>query len=135
MKRKDKVLAYVLEKTSTLKDKDIEIGGGVTASEVAESLEILRSNASKDLNLLTREGHLEKTDSRPVRYYDAKIDHYRPLEKKVKSFKDFSIEPSAPVAATSLSAPTTDLFHRMIGANGSLTSQISQAKAAIFYPP
>lgn len=135
MKRKDKVLAYVFEKTSTLKDKDIEIGGGVTASEVAESLEILRSNASKDLNLLTREGHLEKTESRPVRYYDAKIDHYRPLEKKVKSFKDFSIEPSAPVAVTSLSAPTTDLFHRMIGANGSLTSQISQAKAAIFYPP
>ncbi|SLC88036.1 Transcriptional antiterminator [Mycobacteroides abscessus subsp. abscessus] len=133
MKRKDKVLAYVLEKTSHLKDRDIEIGGGVTAFEIAESLDILRSNASKDLNTLTREGKLDKTETRPVRYYDATINHYRPLEKKVRSFKEFPSKKENNSKESSSAA--TDLFHNMIGASGSLTSQISQAKAAIFYPP
>ena len=133
MKRKDKVLAYVLEKTSNLKDRDIDIGGGVTALEIAEVLDILRSNASKDLNTLTREGKLDKTETRPVRYYDAAINHYRPLERKVKSFKEYPSDTKD--KPKELSAATTDLFQNMIGASGSLTSQISQAKAAIFYPP
>lgn len=134
MKRKDKILAYVLEKTADLKEQDIEIGGGVTAMEVAGILDILRSNASRDLNALTREGILAKTDTRPVRYYNAEISAYRPLEKKVKSFKEFPNDTKA--ANINIVAPTkSDLFLNMIGAGGSLANQISQAKAAIFYPP
>lgn len=136
MKRKDRILAYILKKTAGLKGTDIEIGGGVTAIEIATAMDILRSNASRDLNALTREGKLAKTDTRPVRYYDAEIDAYRPLEKRVKSFKEYPEE--AEVKNTNPNTNTTtksDLFMNMIGASGSLASQISQAKAAIFYPP
>ncbi len=45
-----------------------EYDQGVTTQEIAEVLGIQRTNSSKDLNQLVREGKLLKTDGRPVRY-------------------------------------------------------------------
>lgn len=41
----------------------------VTTKDVADSLDIQRTNASKDLNLLVKEGQLSKSEGRPVRYF------------------------------------------------------------------
>ncbi len=41
---------------------------GATASEIAEALDLDRTNASRYLNLLCQEGKAEKGSGRPVKY-------------------------------------------------------------------
>ena len=60
---------------------------GLSTSEVADHLAIQRSNASKDLNKLVKEGRVEKSDSRPVRYWAAGVDPSS-REKYVPSYKE-----------------------------------------------
>ena len=51
---------------------------GVTTQEISERLNIQRTNASKDLNQLVREGRLKKLSGRPVKYvarWRFSIDH------------------------------------------------------------
>lgn len=63
-KRIERIYQYIVENTmSGLGEKK-----GLSTSEVADHLAIQRSNASKDLNKLVKEGRVEKSDSRPVRY-------------------------------------------------------------------
>ncbi|HPJ00283.1 MAG TPA: hypothetical protein PLN65_05495, partial [Enterococcus sp.] len=47
----------------------------ITTAEIAEALQIQRSNVSKDLNQLEREGRLLKLDGRPVGYTLAATIH------------------------------------------------------------
>ena len=49
----------------------------VTTKDVADSLDIQRTNASKDLNLLVKDGHLSKSEGRPVRYFVSNHSNYR----------------------------------------------------------
>ena len=48
---------------------------------------IQRSNASKDLNQLVKEGRVQKSDTRPVRYWVAQDARSGP-EKYVPSYKE-----------------------------------------------
>lgn len=56
-RRIDRIYRFVLENAN------------VTTKDVADSLDIQRTNASKDLNLLVKEGQLSKSEGRPVRYF------------------------------------------------------------------
>ncbi|XFE28420.1 hypothetical protein Q5Z34_17625 [Listeria innocua] len=78
---------YVKEKTAHL--TKAEYDQGVTTQEIAEVLGIQRTNSSKDLNQLVREGKLIKTDGRPVRYiYQTLATHVKPAAKHVVSYKE-----------------------------------------------
>ncbi len=86
-KRIDRIYMYVKEKTAHL--TKAEYDQGVTTQEIAEVLGIQRTNSSKDLNQLVREGKLIKTDGRPVRYiYQTLVTHVKPVTKHVVSYKE-----------------------------------------------
>lgn len=138
MKRIERIYQYVKEQTEELTPADVSLGKGVTTEEVSMVLAIQRSNASKDLNQLVRDGLLEKTAGRPVKYVDKAIFKYQPLTKPVKSYRENNlVEPAEnnlqqrPVKKY----PVEDIFKGMIGSTGSMRTPVEQAKAAILYPP
>ncbi len=134
MKRVERIYEYVQEHSAHLHEDDLFIGGGVTTGEIAEFLALKRPNVSKDLNELVREGRLLKLDGRPVRYVDRSVQEYKPLQKKVSSYKESpvttqeSTEPSKKIVGQ-------DIFSKVIGSSGSMKTQVEQAKASILYPP
>ncbi len=129
-KRIDRIYMYVKEKTAHL--TKAEYDQGVTTQEIAEVLGIQRTNSSKDLNQLVREGKLIKTDGRPVRYiYQTLVTHVKPVTKHVVSYKGTPVSEEK----NTLQIDTKDIFAKIIGANGSMKNSVEQAKAAILYPP
>ncbi|WP_459166922.1 sigma 54-interacting transcriptional regulator [Enterococcus faecium] len=129
-KRIDRIYMYVKEKTAHL--TKAEYDQGVTTQEIAEVLGIQRTNSSKDLNQLVREGKLIKTDGRPVRYiYQTLVTHVKPVTKHVVSYKETPVSEEKNI----LQIDTKDIFAKIIGANGSMKNSVKQAKAAILYPP
>ncbi|WP_027108776.1 sigma 54-interacting transcriptional regulator [Lacticigenium naphthae] len=136
MNRKKSIYHYVLKETQAYSEEDVELGKGLTTKIISESLDIQRSNVSKDLNSLVREGLLHKTIGRPVRYFASVSKPHAPLTKYVPSYKEKKIPSSSQIAAASLSiADKKDVFRSMIGANGSMHNVVEQAKAAVLYPP
>src|SRR5699024_1692782 len=83
---------------------------GLTAAEVGEILAIDRSNASRYLSDLFKEGKIKKNNGRPVVYE---------LIANEKFEND----------------GTRVTFDNLVGASGSLKISIQQAKAAVLYPP
>ena len=83
---------------------------GITATELESCMDIKRSVISHYLNILFAEGKVLKTEERPVRYYLPGISI---LDKQNAS----------------------DVFTNIIGANGSLLTQVGQCKSAVIYPP
>ncbi|WP_412766481.1 sigma-54-dependent transcriptional regulator [Tetragenococcus koreensis] len=106
----------------------------VTTKEIAQALAIQRSNASKDLNQLVRDGKMIKTDSRPVKYY---LNQNTTEEKYVESYKQERAprKKQQPQHVQSSIVPMEDIFSNIIGINGSMKNAGDQAKAAILYPP
>ncbi|MCG0275940.1 MAG: sigma-54-dependent transcriptional regulator [Thermosediminibacteraceae bacterium] len=86
---------------------------GVSTIEIARALNLQRTNVSSDLNVLYREGKVEKIEGKPVLY-------------KVKSID---------IVTGESEAVERDVFDSIIGANLSLKNAVQQAKAAIIYPP
>ncbi|MBZ4662741.1 MAG: hypothetical protein JG776_423 [Caloramator sp.] len=85
---------------------------GVTAQEIAQIMNMQRSNVVREFSRLVNEGSIKKSSGRPVRYFVSE-------EKLTKEEVDKSLS----------------VFDTIIGNNGSLKNQISLAKAAIVYPP
>lgn len=130
-KRIERIYQYIVENTmSGLGEKK-----GLSTSEVADHLAIQRSNASKDLNKLVKEGRVEKSDSRPVRYWAAGVDPSS-KEKYVPSYKESRPQREKAFPQRVQGKPSDrDIFATIIGANGSMKNAVEQAKAAILYPP
>ncbi|OJF95365.1 sigma-54-dependent transcriptional regulator [Alkalibacterium sp. 20] len=117
--------------------QDIEEGIGITTKEVAEAINSMRSNVSKDLNQLVRDGELKKIDGRPVRFITLEKVRHQPLTKHVPSYKEkhqASLGVTQEVLEYSYDQ-TRDIFKSIIGANGSMKNAVEQAKAAVLYPP
>lgn len=83
-------------------------GEKITASELAQTMNLARANVSSDLNQLHAQGIVNKTGSRPV-YYS--------------------------IAQTAAAPPRQNDFDTFIELNPSLTLCGEQAKAAVLYPP
>lgn len=79
----ERIYQYIIDREN-LSPKDTNI---FTTKEIADNLQIQRSNASKDLNQLVREGRLIKTDGRPVGYMLA-ADIRNVQEKYVPSYME-----------------------------------------------
>ena len=137
MKRIERIYSYVCQKSHSTQVDELTGQLGVTTQEIADELQLLRSNVSKDLNQLCQEGKLEKTQTRPVRYSDAKVVMRPDAKKRTVSYKEASLEKSAKPNSPSLAKEvnTGAIFDRMIGRHGSLKTQIEQAKASVLYPP
>ncbi|HLQ40281.1 MAG TPA: sigma 54-interacting transcriptional regulator [Tetragenococcus sp.] len=128
LKRMEKIYHYIVKKTRE------DQMATVTTSEIAEVFNIQRTNASKDLNQLTREDLLKKSSGRPVEY---SLNNVSSKDKHVQSYKE---EQQPRVKQTPqrirVSAVTEkDIFAKIIGMNGSMKNAGEQAKAAILYPP
>ncbi|MGY3766188.1 sigma 54-interacting transcriptional regulator [Vagococcus vulneris] len=139
LKRIDRVYDWVKSQTVLLDKTNSADISGVTTLEVAEALAIQRSNASKDLNTLVKEGILDKVDGRPVRYICRSVLRHKPLTKHVESYLETSKSDIVPTRNTKLydtsMSMSGDIFNRIVGANGSMRNPVEQAKASILYPP
>ncbi|MFW7433523.1 sigma 54-interacting transcriptional regulator [Vagococcus carniphilus] len=133
MKRIDRVYQYIKEETKHLDVDKLDNGSGITTNQVAEHFNIQRSNASKDLNSLVREGLIDKLDGRPVRYVCKSVFRHKPLSKYVESYRE--TEAPLPKKTKEEFFNSDDIFKRVVGAYGSMKNATEQAKAAILYPP
>jgi transcriptional regulatory protein LevR/transcriptional regulator with AAA-type ATPase domain len=115
MSRKDKIFQCVCK---LVKVQDVKIG--VDSVTISEELGIDRSNVSRDLNELVREGRLKKIGGRPV--YFIETSQYEELLEKEKKRKSEEEEKRFE-------------FDFMVGQNGSLKEAIKQGKSAMMYPP
>ena len=95
---------------------------GVTAQSIAEIFGIKRNVASHYLNLLEKEGKLQKGTNRPV-HFSIPTD----TEKKAEECNNMIDERSA--AQKEVSG-----FSKFIGYNGSMEQVIEKCKAAVNYP-
>lgn len=128
MTRKSKIYEYVREHSDS---------HGLTTEMVATALMIARSNVSKELNTLVREGQLHKLAGRPVHYVPA-TDELATAPTTVSDVANATMAKRMPNTGTTTTAPksaATDIFENMIGSHESLANQVEQAKAAILYPP
>ena len=135
MKRIDKIYNYVLNNSKKFtKDKLLE-KKGFNAQEIEESLDILKSNVCRELNVLCREKKIIKIKNRPVLYFDKEcfenilcvklpddLEEISDIDDYIDNKKIVNVEDESP-------------FNYLIGANTSLKNQIEQAKAALLYPP
>ncbi|GEL67432.1 sigma-54-dependent transcriptional regulator [Marinilactibacillus psychrotolerans] len=137
MKRIERIYDYVISNTKYYSKKELELKQGITTKEISEALDIQRSNVSKDLNLLVREGKLYKVEGRPVKYIDIKLMQHKPFSKYVSSYKETRTQDSKIDQSTHSFGFSTDedIFQTTIGAKGSMKNAVEQAKAAVLYPP
>lgn len=119
MVRREEVLSFISEcKVSK-----------VTTADVSEHLLISRTAASRELNVLVREGLIGKQKGKPVHYFmNSEYQLEQPNDSK---------SPQKTHTPSSLIKTTEKLnaFSGFIGAEGSLSTHINSAKAAIMYPP
>lgn len=118
---------------------------GFSAEEVAEQIDIDRTNASRDLNLLAQEGIVERIPGRPVLFtlkspIAEAIPEKRNSHNEPSASEPLSLSPSIlhipPTIAASVHVGTVvTSFETLIGSNDGLKVAIQQAKAAILYPP
>ena len=135
MKYIDKIYEYILSNSKEFtKEKLLKIKG-FSAQEVGEHFGVLRSNVSRDLNILCREKKIIKIKNRPVLYFDREqftkilnVTLHVDCEEIIE-INDFINNASE--AAKEDKSP----FNSLIGFNTSLKNQIEQAKAALLYPP
>ena len=83
----------------------------IESSDLADALGYDRSNVSRDLNELVREGRVEKSNGRPVYFWPAGYTDEGNNQKE------------------------KDEFFFLIGEKGSLKKSVQQAKSAVLYPP
>lgn len=107
---------------------------GISAHDVQNKFNILRSNASSILNTLYKEKSIVKINSRPVTFLPYEIicricEQYKITEKNLYTLSE--LQQNIVDSSTSIKDP----FAKLLGWNGSLLYQIRQAKAAIVYPP
>lgn len=127
MTRKSKICEYVRQHSDR---------HGLTTEMVATALMIARSNVSKELNALVREGQLHKLTGRPVHYVPVNATATTATTTSgVANGATTERIPTAPVATSVPKPVVNDIFASMIGSHESLANQVEQAKAAILYPP
>jgi len=96
---------------------------------VAAGLGIARANASADLNLLWRQGLLEKRAGRPVRYLSV-----APAGQAGGRTDRAGVSAARTPPGPALDVTVDDPFRVMVGWKDSLAPAVKQAKAAVLYP-
>jgi transcriptional regulatory protein LevR/transcriptional regulator with AAA-type ATPase domain len=134
MKRVDKIYQYIQERSHSYSIEEIHGRIGIEAAEISQKLQILRSNVSRDLNSLYRQGKILKFSGRPVLYFDKALFEQSTGVTLPKSIKELPTVESGIASAKKMIIKKNG-FDCLIGSDGSLKKQIEQAKASILYPP
>lgn len=113
MRRKDKIFAAVKDLSNLVVSLDKK--NGFSAQQIAEYTGFDRGNVSRELNILVKEGKLDKIGGRPVQFVLANGELFVPSRGQEL-------------------VGCINPFEDLIGQQGSLKIQIKQAKAAILYP-
>ena len=133
MKRGERIYAYIREKSESWPGDRFRGRIGFDAQEIAEALDMLRNNVSKELNALHRQGKIVKFSGRPVLYFDkACLEAALGVTLGEGACRIDDVES---VCQSKQSPEAENPFVHLIGAQGSLKRQVEQAKAAILYPP
>lgn len=136
--RKEKIREYIQKKTIELLKADKINDNGIEAEDISYTLKIDRANVSRELNALWKNGLLIKIAGRPVFYLDSKVISDAYPESYIPTFipKEGHLSDYINAANTYQSPYDNKLdLNNMIGADGSLSEVIKEAKAAISYPP
>ena len=88
MNRKEKIFQYLSEYARIQTDSGFE--PEADSGYIAERLGLDRSNVSRDLNELAREGLTVKLDGRPVKFVPAEF--YRKPEPEKRESKEFAFD-------------------------------------------
>ena len=147
MKRIDRVYHWLLEHADKMSWHDMCLQRGFNTHDIADGLRILRNNVSFELGNLLRMQQIVKVKGRPIAYIP-KVSVERALgislsEVEFDSFDALNalVSPGGEVAAQAPADSrvsehrSADPFSLLIGFDGSLKTQVEQAKAAILYPP
>ncbi|HHQ2310728.1 TPA: sigma 54-interacting transcriptional regulator [Enterococcus faecium] len=143
MKRIDRVFQELLQNWHGRSKEQLLADGGTSASEIAKQLGLSRSNVSTDLNKLVREKKVIKIKSYPVCYLPKSsceeilgVD-LADSEIEVLNISELAVErPQKTIPQRSQTkVEKKNPFDTIIGHNNSLKKAISQARAAIYYPP
>ncbi|WP_414841389.1 sigma 54-interacting transcriptional regulator [Enterococcus saccharolyticus] len=133
MKRIEKVYQALLNIWQECEKQELLMKSGSSAKELANQLNLTRSNTSLELNRLVREKRVLKIKSYPVGYLPIKV-----LEEKLQIQWDNQIEEITDLS-TFIQHPVQKVkrnpFESMIGSTNSLKKAVFQAKAAVYYPP
>jgi transcriptional regulatory protein LevR/transcriptional regulator with AAA-type ATPase domain len=133
MKRIDRIYNQLVNNFYEFTLEELLNKQGNSAQEIAEQLDMERSNVSFELNNLVRIQKVIKIKTFPVRYMPIEVVE-RVFHKKWDINK-MEVDQLKPLFHQKNQTITANPFERMIGANGSLKKAISQAKAAVLYPP
>ncbi len=136
--RKERIREYIQNKTIDLLKADKINDNGIEAEDISFNLKIDRANVSRELNALWKNGLLIKIAGRPVFYLDSKAISDAYPETYIPTFipKEGHLSDYINSANTYQSPYDNKLdLNNMIGADGSLSEVIKEAKAAISYPP
>ena len=142
LSRLEKIKKYIKEKTTDIISSGDLKQGGIDAINCSLDLHLDRANVSKDMNTLWKTGDLIKIQGKPVYYLDYHVlldafpDSYFPSvigkNEKITNYlnyknkdSDSNIEQSNPLES----------IDNLIGARGSISDVILNAKSAVAYPP
>lgn len=139
MTRKEKIFMTLksLSEDMTLNDLKEE-NTGFTTTTISNITGIGRSNVSRELNILVKEGKAIKIIGRPVRFIDRKkLEEMTELDLQGQNiFNSLAELFEKSKEKKNISKDIfQDPFEKIIGSKGSLELPIKQAKAAILYPP
>ncbi|BCZ46123.1 transcriptional regulator [Clostridium gelidum] len=135
MKRIDKIYNYILNNSKKFtKDKLLEIKG-FNAQEIEESLDILKSNVCRELNVLCRNKKIVKIKNRPVCYFDRECFENILCIKLPSDLEEITDINDYINSKININTEEQSPFNYLIGATTSLKNSIEQAKAALLYPP
>lgn len=141
MLRIDKVYQALSQLWANRSVTDLQDMQGTTALELANLLGISRANTSLELNKLVRDGRAIKVTTYPVRFLPKETievlldrDLQEITELETIADLDAPHQTDKPVAEAYLSN-SKNPFDQIIGHETSLKQVISQAKAAVYYPP
>ncbi len=136
--RKEKIQEYIRSKTEEIIKSEKIDDNGVIAEDISYELKFDRANVSRELNALWKNGFLIKIAGRPVFYLDTSVisQHYPDVYVPTFIPKESHLSDYLNASNTYTSPYDNELdLEKMIGADGSLSSVIAKAKAAIYYPP
>lgn len=140
MLRIDKVYQALYDLWSDKNWDDFKRTQGTSALELANSLGISRANTSLELNKLVRDGRVLKLTTYPVRFLP-KVCLEDILEQdlqeitEVNSLSELVEKDVTKSEAEHWFSTSKNPFDQIIGHESSLKKVISQAKAAVYYPP
>lgn len=138
MKRIDRILEALKEATQEWKFEDLSTKIGFSASEIATQLNLTRANVSNDLNQLVRERQVLKVKTYPVRYISVELVESLTKKQWLKDYFEIANVDEFYQLINRKIDPThttNNPFDNLIGSRDSLKKAVTQAKAAVYYPP